>query len=171
MIERITSIRPHFDINIFLCRSSFLYFISKPTFPMASLAFTRNISLRHCLFSKNMVFANPLTSGLIAAKPSPLSTYKSEWKRTTDVPLTRNNFLDLLYGKTPVIKETGFLSREVASKYEKELSPKLTPYKYYTGPLLTNVGVAQFEYQAQAAKDFRNRTDGTSSGLHNWILD
>jgi hypothetical protein len=92
-----------------------------------------------------------------------MAAYKTEWKRDTDVPLTRENFLDLLNGKTPTIRVPGFLSREVAEKYEKELSPKLTPYKHNTGPLLTKVGVAQFEYQAQAAKDFEKRGEGLYS--------
>ncbi|MCJ1250452.1 hypothetical protein MMC30_007680 [Trapelia coarctata] len=90
---------------------------------------------------------------------APFVGYQSEWKRTTDVPLTRENFLDLLNGKTPTIREPNFLSPEVAWRYEKELSPRLTPYKHNTGPRLMKVGVAQFEYQAQAAKDFENRKD------------
>ncbi|KAF8544374.1 hypothetical protein BDD12DRAFT_816062 [Trichophaea hybrida] len=121
---------------------------------MARASFTRNISLRPNLFSRHITSTTPSTVELLAAKPP-----QSEWKRTTDVPLTRNNLLDLFYGKTPLIKEPSFLSPEVAWKYERELSPKLTPYKHNTGPLLTKVGVAQFEYQAQAAKDFKNRTN------------
>lgn len=74
--------------------------------------------------------------------------------------MTRESFLDLLYGKTPVIIEPEFLSPEMAYKHEQELSHKLTPYKHNTGPLLTKVGVAQFEFQAQAQKDFQNRTNG-----------
>ncbi|KAI1633262.1 hypothetical protein F4809DRAFT_655278 [Biscogniauxia mediterranea] len=85
--------------------------------------------------------------------------YKSQWKRTTDVPLTRENLLDVLYGRTPTIKEAGFLTPEQCFKFEKELSHKISPYKHYTGPLLQKVGVAQFEYQAQAAEDFKNRGD------------
>jgi hypothetical protein len=134
---------------------------------MGRVSFTRSISLRPSLFSRHMANATPSTAELLTTKLSPQSTYQSEWKRTTDVPLTRNNLLDLLYGKTPLIKEPGFLSPEVAWKYEKELSPKLTPYKHNTGPLLTKVGVAQFEYQAQAAKDFKNRTNGTSYNFYN----
>ena len=84
----------------------------------------------------------------------------SEWKRTTDVPLTRENFLDLLYGKTPTIREARFLSPETCWKYETELSPQLTPYKHNTGPLMTKFGVAQFEYQAQTKQDLTNRSDG-----------
>ena len=88
------------------------------------------------------------------------SSYRSEWKTTKAVSLTRDHFLDLLYGKTPSIREDGFVSPEVAWQYEKELSAKLTPYKHNTGPLLQKVGVAQFEYQAQAQKDFASRSDG-----------
>ena len=86
--------------------------------------------------------------------------YQSQWKRTTDVPLTRESFLDLLYGKTPTIRQADFLSPEISRKFETELSPQLAPYKHNTGPLLSKVGVAQFEYQAQAAQDFGNRKDG-----------
>ena len=85
---------------------------------------------------------------------------RSDWKRTTDVRLTRENFLDLLYGKTPTIRETAFVPADICWKHETELSPQLTPYKHNTGPLLNKVGVAQFEYQAQAEQDFRNRGDG-----------
>jgi hypothetical protein len=53
------------------------------------------------------------------------------------------------------------VSPEVAWEYEKRLSPQLIPYTHNTGPLLTKVGVAQFEYQAQTAEDFTKRYDGT----------
>ncbi|MCJ1393521.1 hypothetical protein MMC18_006396 [Xylographa bjoerkii] len=98
----------------------------------------------------------------LTSVPTKPLAYESQWKRTTAVPLTRENFLDLLHGKTPLIKESGFLTPEISWKYEKELSPKLTPYKHNTGPLLTKVGVAQFEYQAQAEQDFASRTNGIS---------
>ena len=96
----------------------------------------------------------------VAETKSEQIAYASNWKRTTDVPLTRNNFLDLLHGTTPTIKEAGFLSPEVCWSHEKELSSHLTPYKHNTGPVLRKVGVAQFEYQAQAEEDFANRNDG-----------
>lgn len=90
------------------------------------------------------------------------ATYASTWKRTNDVPLTRDNFLDLLNGRTPTIREDGFVTPEQSFGFEKELSAKLTPYKHNTGPLLQKVGVAQFEYQAQAQEDFHKRSDGNS---------
>lgn len=86
--------------------------------------------------------------------------YESKWKRDTAVPLTKENLLDLLYGYTPTIREAGFLTQAECFEFEKELSPKLTPYKHNTGPLLQKVGIAQFEYQAQAEVDFKNRTNG-----------
>ena len=48
---------------------------------------------------------------------------RSDWKRTTDVPLTRENFFDLLYGMTPTIREACFLPADIYWKYETELSP------------------------------------------------
>lgn len=86
--------------------------------------------------------------------------YQSRWKRVDAVPLTRVNFLDLLHGRTPTIREAGFLTPEECFAHEKELSPNLAPYKHNTGPLLKRVGVAQFEYQAQTALDFQNRSNG-----------
>ncbi|KAF2420959.1 hypothetical protein EJ08DRAFT_673099 [Tothia fuscella] len=85
---------------------------------------------------------------------------QSKWKRVTDVPLTRANYLDLLNGYTPLIKEAKFLTTEKCKEYEALMSRKLTPYKHNTGPLLTKYGVAQFGYQAQAADDFSKRSDG-----------
>ena len=93
------------------------------------------------------------------AQQPPL-TYRSQWKQTTDVPLTRQSLIDLFHGKTPLIKEAGFLSPELCWKHEKVLAPQLAPYKHNTGPQLRKVGVAQFEYQAQSEKDFGNRADG-----------
>lgn len=85
----------------------------------------------------------------------------SPWQTTNPVRLSKQSYLDLLHGKTPTIWEPGFVSPKVAWEYEKQLSPKLTPYTHNTGPLLTKVGVAQFEYQAQTAEDFTKRTNGT----------
>lgn len=111
-------------------------------------------------FGKKIVIPEiPDTNPTIGPQAAP---YKSEWKRTTAVPLTRENFLDLVYGKTPTIRSEGFLTPEQSFAYEKELSHKLAPYKHNTGPLLQKVGVAQFEYQAQTADDFLNRTNGES---------
>ena len=95
------------------------------------------------------------------AQQRPLPVYQSKWKRTTDVPLNRESFLDLMFGRTPTIREEGFLSPELCWKHEQILDPQLAPYKHNTGPLLNKVGVAQFEYQAQSAKDFKNRSEGT----------
>lgn len=86
--------------------------------------------------------------------------YQSKWKRTTPVSLTGENFLDVLFNRTPVIKQSQFLSREDCFAHEKALSHKIAPYRHYTGPLLQRVGCAQFEYQAQAAVDFENRSNG-----------
>jgi hypothetical protein len=84
----------------------------------------------------------------------------SRWKRVTDVPFTKENYLDLLEGRTPLIKEPNFLTHDQCRQYEDLMSKKLTPYKHNTGPLLTKYGVAQFEYQAQAANDFLQRSNG-----------
>lgn len=86
--------------------------------------------------------------------------YQSKWKRTEPVPLSGENFLDVLFNRTPVIKQPGFLGREECFAHEKALSHRIAPYRYYTGPLLQRVGCAQFEYQAQAAADFENRKNG-----------
>lgn len=88
------------------------------------------------------------------------SPYQSKWKRTEPVPLSGENFLDVLFNRTPVIKQPGFLGREECFAHEKALSHRIAPYRYYTGPLLQRVGCAQFEYQAQAAADFENRKNG-----------
>jgi hypothetical protein len=85
---------------------------------------------------------------------------RSPWTSTESVRLTKENYLNLLYGRTPTIWEPNFVSPAVAWEYEKRLSPQLTPYTHNTGPLLTKVGVAQFEYQAQTAEDFTKRGDG-----------
>jgi hypothetical protein len=97
---------------------------------------------------------------LYASHLPPPPVKSSKWKRTCDIPLTRANYLELLHGYTPLIKESNFLSVEQCKDYEALMSRKLTPYKHNTGPLLTKYGVAQFEYQAQAADDFLKRTNG-----------
>lgn len=51
--------------------------------------------------------------------------------------------LDLLYGRTPLIKELGFLTPSECFKYEQELSALVTPYTHNTGPTLRKVGIAQ----------------------------
>ena len=67
----------------------------------------------------------------------------SHWKTDEGVPFTRENVLDLLYGKTPLIREPGFLTADECWKYEEALSPFVTPYKHNTGPVLRRVGIAQ----------------------------
>ena len=113
--------------------------------------------MRSIILRKTMTTAIPKAEEMPAAAPPFPRTYKSTWKRTTDVRLTRENFLDVVYGKTPTIKVEGFLSPEACWKLERELSPLLTPYQHNTGPLHTNVGVAQFEFQAQVEKDLLTR--------------
>ncbi|KAF7591579.1 hypothetical protein BBP40_001327 [Aspergillus hancockii] len=79
------------------------------------------------------------------------------WQRTEAMRLTRQSFLDLLDGRTPAICEPGFLSKEVSNKIVEEIGPKFTPYLHVAGPAVKRVGVAQFEFQAQSAEDFKNR--------------
>ncbi|KAF5252294.1 hypothetical protein FANTH_2594 [Fusarium anthophilum] len=106
--------------------------------------------------------------------------YQSKWKRDAPVPLSGENFLDVLFNRTPVIKQPGFLDLEACFAHEKALSHRIAPYRYYTGPLLQRVGCAQFEYQAQAAADFENRKNEKEeyfkvaqslSGLHQEVAD
>lgn len=89
--------------------------------------------------------------------------YHSKWKRTSPVPLTRESFLDLLYGRTPLVKEANFITKDQTQKLYDHLGPLFSPYIHAAGPPVSKVGVAQFEFQAQAAEDFENRTgDGES---------
>ena len=87
-----------------------------------------------------------------------MPTQSSQWKTTDAVPLTRESFLDLLDGKTPLIKEAGFISTEACKLLAAELMPKLCPYIHATGPAVHKVGLAQFEFQAQSQEDFKTRT-------------
>ncbi|CAJ2499772.1 Uu.00g026250.m01.CDS01 [Anthostomella pinea] len=75
-------------------------------------------------------------------------TQKSEWKTTESVPLTRESFLDLLYGRTPLVCSPHFISDETSKRLLEHLTPKFDPEK---------VGIAQFEFQAQSEEDFKNR--------------
>lgn len=86
------------------------------------------------------------------------TTKGSQWKTTEAVPLTRESFLDLLDGKTPLIKEAGFIAAETCQRLAAELQPKLSPYLHATGPAVHKVGLAQFEFQAQSQEDFKTRT-------------
>ncbi|KAH6955674.1 hypothetical protein BKA56DRAFT_638120 [Ilyonectria sp. MPI-CAGE-AT-0026] len=65
--------------------------------------------------------------------------------------------LDMLQGRVPFIKELRFVPPNVAEKLEQTLSPQLTKYLHATGPPILKVGVAQFEYQAQAEADLEGR--------------
>ena len=84
--------------------------------------------------------------------------YKSQWKTTSPVPLTRESFLNLLAGKTPVIQMPHWVSDETCQKVTSHLMPRFTPYLHATGPSVDKVGLAQFEFQAQSEEDLKNRT-------------
>ncbi|KAI4157993.1 MAG: hypothetical protein LQ342_007853 [Letrouitia transgressa] len=92
-----------------------------------------------------------------ATKPGP-SPSPSQWKRTSPVALTRESFLNLLDGKTPLIKVPHFVSNDVCDKVVDYLMPQFTSYLHATGPAVEKVGLAQFEFQAQSKEDFRNRS-------------
>lgn len=127
--------------------------LSSTSQPVAKMAIPRGLlpPITSLIARRTMAIITPsaIEPATVSAPQPPLN-YHSQWKRTTDVPLTRENFLDLLYGKTPTIRESGFLTPQECWNHERELSPQLAPYKHNTGPLLSKVGVAQFEYQAQA---------------------
>lgn len=84
--------------------------------------------------------------------------YTSAWKTTSLVPLTSESFLDLLEGRTPLLHEAGFLSRETCTGPEDTLEPRFASYLHATGQAVDKAGVAQFEFQAQSQEDFNNRT-------------
>ncbi|KAJ4309003.1 hypothetical protein N0V84_011756 [Fusarium piperis] len=82
----------------------------------------------------------------------------SQWNDGfTGAPLSRQSLFDMLEGTVPFIKEAQFIPLHVAEKLEQALSPQLTKYLHATGPPLLKVGVAQFEYQAQAEADLEGR--------------
>lgn len=83
---------------------------------------------------------------------------ESRWKTTKSVRATEASLLDLLEGRTPILHEPEFLSKEDCSKLTEILEPRLTPYLHATGPKLAKVGVAQFEFQAQSEDDLKNRS-------------
>ncbi len=95
----------------------------------------------------------------------PATTYQSRWKTSKEWTLTRQAFLDMLDGKISFIRQPNFISREVAHNFEDELSPRLVPYENSTGPPVLKVGLAQFEYQAQSAEDFKNRSKDSKGTL------
>lgn len=80
-----------------------------------------------------------------------------QWKTTSPVRLTRENFLDLLAGKVPLVLESEFISSEVSKKVVECLQPKFTPYLHATGPSVDKVGISQFEFQAQSEEDLQTR--------------
>lgn len=89
---------------------------------------------------------------------------ESKWKTTNPMRATKESLLDLIEGRTPLLNEAGFLSKEDCSKLTNNLEPKLTPYLHATGPKLAKVGIAQFEFQAQSEDDLKNRSgNGTYS--------
>ena len=75
--------------------------------------------------SSNGIEANghtPVTSPDIAPKSVPAS----KWKTTVPVKPTPESFLDLLEGRTPLLHEARFLSKELCSKLEAALEPVAT---------------------------------------------
>lgn len=82
---------------------------------------------------------------------------ESQWKTTEPVGLTREGFLDLLFGRTPLVREDEFLQPQQTEALYKHFVPLISPYLHVTGPPVSKVGVAQFEFQAQSAEDFKNR--------------
>ncbi|KAJ3001091.1 hypothetical protein HKX48_003060 [Thoreauomyces humboldtii] len=83
----------------------------------------------------------------------PPVTAAPQWVRDQEVGLTRQAFLDMLDGRTPLIRSKSFASRDECAAFERELSPRLNPYRKNLGPALKKVGVAQFEYQAQGGRE------------------
>jgi len=98
-----------------------------------------------------------------------MSSYVSQWDTVEPASLTRESLLGVLDGKVACIKQSEFVSRDIAQKVEDELSPKLSPYLDVPGPTLLRVGVAQFEYQAISDDQLNQRSstgDGMTSNLH-----
>lgn len=93
--------------------------------------------------------------------------YASVWNTTSPIKLTRESFLDLLFGRTPLVKEAQFLSPDQSERLYNHFVPLFSPYLHVTGPPVSKVGIAQFEFQAQSADDFKTRTgDG---GLYHYF--
>ncbi|QSZ36967.1 hypothetical protein DSL72_009059 [Monilinia vaccinii-corymbosi] len=82
----------------------------------------------------------------------------SKWKTTKPVRATKESFLDLLEGRTPLLHEAAFLCEEDSTKLANALEPRFTPYLHAIGPQLDKVGIAQFEFQAQSEDDVKNRS-------------
>ena len=80
-----------------------------------------------------------------------------KWKTVEPLPLTRESFLGVLEGHSPLILERGFLSKDKAQAFTDVIGPKISPYLHVAGPQMKRLGVAQFEFQAQSADDFKTR--------------
>ncbi|QIW97726.1 hypothetical protein AMS68_003244 [Peltaster fructicola] len=84
--------------------------------------------------------------------------YVSQWpEKIEDVPFSRENLLDLLAGKIPYIRIPGFVSKDIAKKFEDYFSTKVSPYLNVPGPTLLRLGVAQFEFQAFTEEEAKTR--------------
>jgi hypothetical protein len=83
--------------------------------------------------------------------------YVTRWKTTKPVAFSPESLLDLLDGRTPLLKHGNFLDGEICDRFAEILEPNFSPYLYATGPAIHKVGLAQFEFQAQAKDDFANR--------------
>ncbi|PSK34018.1 hypothetical protein B9Z65_8344 [Elsinoe australis] len=81
----------------------------------------------------------------------------SLWRTNRPVPLSRQAFLDLLFGRTPLIKSANFITDSQSKALHDHLAPLFSPYLHATGPSVEKVGIAQFEFQAQSQEDFLNR--------------
>jgi hypothetical protein len=79
------------------------------------------------------------------------------WTTVDPLPLTRSSFLSVLEGTTPLILERGFLSKETSQALTDHIGPRASPYLHVAGPQMKRLGVAQFEFQAQSADDFKTR--------------
>ena len=88
----------------------------------------------------------------------------SQWKTTEPVRLTREGFLDLLFGRTPLVREAQFIQPQQSQALYDHFVPLIAPYLHVTGPPVSKVGVAQFEFQAQSAEDFKKRSGDGRQG-------
>lgn len=100
----------------------------------------------------------PVFQNSIKISDDKMSSYISQWENTDPAPFVRESLLGVLEGKVGCIKESQFVSRDIAQKVEDELSPKLSPYLNVPGPTLLRVGVAQFEYQAISDDQLNQRS-------------
>lgn len=127
------------------------------------------------LYTYMYICMSPLVCRLLHSLLATMSPAKhgpapSQWKRSTPVALTRESFLELLDGKTPLIKVPHFVSDDVCDKVVDHLMPQFTSYLHATGPAVEKVGLAQFEFQAQSEEDFRNRSGDGEEAIIPLIL-